>query len=138
MRSRDGNLTLLLSIYSLIFCTSVFSAEEYFISYRYAVQNAILLNESLDVSKTMTPCKGEPLGNSLLLSSAENSKNLKQTLLLNSDQFFSYINTLGLHVKSFEQVSNGIESSLTTITLRPTCFTVEINENFVKITPFKE
>jgi hypothetical protein len=98
----------------------------------------MLLNESLDVSKTMTPCKGELLGNSLLLIPQDNSKNLEKTLLQNSDQFFSYINTLGLHVRNFEQVLNGIDSSLTTITLRPTCFTVEFNENFVKIAPFKE
>ncbi len=138
MRSRDGNLTLLLSIYSLIFCTSVFSAEEYFISTRYAVQNAMLLNDSLDVSKAMTPCKGELVGSSLLLPSRDNSKDLKKIVLQNSDQFFSYINTLGLHVRSFEEVSNGRESSLVTITLKPTCFTVEINDNFVKIAPFKE
>lgn len=138
MRSRDGNLALLLSICSVIFCTNLFSAEEYFISYRYAVQNAMLLNDSLDVSKAMTPCKGALIGTALFLTPYEDPKNLKATLLQNSDEFFSYMNTLGLHVRSFEQVTNGVEHSLTTITLRPTCFTVEINENFVKIAPFKE
>ena len=138
MRSRDGNRYLLYSICSLIFCYSSLNSDEYIISYRYTVQDAALLNDSLDVSKAMTPCKGNLLGSSLYLILLDDTKNLKNTLLQNSDQFFTYINTLGLHVRNDESLYNGSSHSLTTITLKPTCFTVEFNDNLVKITPLKE
>ncbi len=138
MRSRDGNSTFLRSICSLIFCISCLSGDEYIISYRYAVEDATLLNDSLDISKVMTPCRGHHVGSPLFLPLPDDTKNLKTTLLSHDDEFFAYINTLGLHVRNFDSLSNGMSNSLTTVTLKPTCFTVEFNDNLVKITPFKE
>ena len=138
MRSRDGNRSLLFSICSLIFCFCNLNGDEYIISYRYAVQDATLLNDSLDISKAMTPCVGHHLGPSLFLSLSENTKDLKKIILSHDDEFFTYVNAFGLHVRNFDSLSNGTSSSLTTVTLKPTCFTVEFNDNLVKISPFKE
>lgn len=137
MRSRDGNLNLLFSICTLIFCFSNLNGDEYIISYRYVVKDAILFNDSLDISPAMTSCKGEVGETKLFLSNSNDSKNLKKIILQNSDKFFTYISSLGLHVQNDEQLHNGVNSSLTTVTLKPTCFTVEFNDNLVKIAPFK-
>lgn len=138
MRSRNGNSALLFSICSLIFCFCNLNGDEYIISYRYAVQDATLLNDNLDISKAMTPCVGHHLGPSLSLSFSKNTKDLKKIILSHDNEFFAYMNRFGLHVRSFDSLSNGMSSSLTTLTLKPTCFTVEFNDNLVKISPFKE
>ncbi|WP_345993376.1 hypothetical protein [Sulfurimonas sp. HSL-1716] len=91
----------------------------------------------MDISRAMTPCSGEIGKSKLLLSASGDSKNLKKIILENSDQFFTYINSLGLHIRNDEQTSSGVNSSLTIVTLKPTCFTVEFNDNLVKIAPFK-
>lgn len=137
MRSRDGNYNLLFSICTLILCFCNLNGDEYIISYRYVTKDAILFNDSLDISRAMMPCTGKSRGSQLLLTASNDSKNLKNIILQNSDQFFNYINTLSLHVKSDDQIINGVSSSLTTVTLKPTCFTVEFNDNLVKISPFK-
>ena len=138
MRSRDGNSTFLRSICALIFCFSYLSGDEYIISYRYAVEDATLLNDSLDISKAMTPCRGHHVGSPLYLPLSNDTKDLKKIILSHDDEFFTYINTLSLHVRNFDSLSNGMSSSLTTVTLKPTCFTVEFNDNLVRMAPFKE
>lgn len=85
----------------------------------------------------MTPCSGEIGESKLLLSTTNDTKDLKKIILQNSELFFTYINSVGLHVRSDEVTNNGINSSLTIVTLKPTCFTVEFNDNLVKIAPFK-
>ncbi|WP_345980312.1 hypothetical protein [Sulfurimonas sp. HSL3-2] len=85
----------------------------------------------------MTPCSGEIGESKLLLSTTNDTKDLKKIILQNSELFFTYINSIGLHVRSDEVTNNGINSSLTIVTLKPTCFTVEFNDNLVKIAPFK-
>lgn len=137
MRSRDGNFNLLFSICTLIFCFSNLNGDEYIISYRYAIKDAILLNDSLDISRAMTPCSGEIGESKLLLSTTNDTKDLKKIILQNSELFFTYINSIGLHIRSDEVTNNGINSALTIVTLKPTCFTVEFNDNLVKIAPFK-
>lgn len=138
MRSRDGSRTYLYTICALIFSFSSLYGEEYIISYRYSVQNAIMLNDSLDISKAMTSCIGKPIYEPLVIDTDKQTKNLQKILLKNSDKFYTYVNALGLHVRNDEKVKNGYSSSLTTVTLKPTCFTVEFNENSVKLTPLKE
>ena len=85
----------------------------------------------------MKQCEGHPFASSLILEDPSRSENLQKIISKNSDQFFSYINTLGLHVKNAEEDSNGQSTFTTMVALKPTCFTVEFNDNLVKMSPLK-
>ena len=138
MRSRDGNRSYLYAVLSLILTFStLYGGEEYLISYRYSTQNSVLFNDSLDIAKAMTTCGDTSYGEKLTIELQENSHNLKKTILRNLDLFYLFINKIGLHVRNDEKIQNGISSSMITVTLKPTCFTVEFNENSVTLTPLK-
>ncbi len=136
MRSRDGNRYLTLRLCSVIFFSSLaLNAGEFLISYRYTVKDAILYNETLEISNSMTKCYGEPQ-QELILSNT-NNLNIKKLLSTNSDDFIEYIHKLGLHVEHKEETKNLQNSSTTILTLKTTCFKVDINENFAIIAPLK-
>jgi len=138
MRSRDGNHSFTLSISSIVLMllySSALFADEYIISYRYSVKNATLYNETLFVSKAMKKCKGQPYAT--LILDSQNSKNLKQTLLINQDKFTTFLYKIGLHVEHHEETFNGVNNSSTSLILPSKCFKVDFNDNFVKIAPLK-
>ena len=136
MRSRDGNHTFSLSICAIIlFHSLVLSAGEYFISYKYIVKDTIVYNETLDISKAMHKCKGTPT-NFLLLES-NNSSSLKNIIALNNEKFINYIYKLGLNVVHTEDTINLQNTSTTILTLKTTCFKVDFNDNFAKISALK-
>jgi len=83
----------------------------------------------------MKQCSGKPQP-SLILENDE-SNNLKKIISKNEDEFIEYIHKLGIDVKNAEITSNLQNSSTTIITLKTTCFKVDFNDNFVKITPIK-
>ncbi len=96
------------------------------------MSNNILTNSSLYVSRAMVPCT---LKHGLSLNLQTNgSKNLKTIILKHFNSFSSYMRQLGLRIKSNETFNNHIEHSMTIVTLKPQCFTVHFNQNFVKIT----
>lgn len=137
MRSRDGNQTFLFSISTLIllFSSLALHAGEYLISYRYSVHNAILYNESLDISKSMQKCEGKP-AKSIIFESKQ-SKDLNKILTRHNEEFIEFIHKLGLSVEHKEQTSNYQNSSITILTLKTTCFKVDFNDTFVKISSLK-
>ena len=141
MRSRDGNFSFSFTISTirlllLLVLSSALFADEYLISYRYTVKNSSLYNETLYVSKAMKPCQLKAYRRGLTLD-RKSSDTLKDTLLKNSDTFLEYISKLGLDIKSSDQVYNQQDNSFTSLTLKTTCFKVDFNEKFVKITPLK-
>lgn len=137
MRSRDGNSSLTRAICSLIFLSSfaLLDAKEFLISYRYVVKNATLYSETLHISNSMQKCLGKPQ-KSLILTSYKDD-DLKDTIRKNSQEFIDYIHSLGLSVEHKEKTSNNINNSTTILTLKTTCFKVDFNDNFAKITPLK-
>jgi len=136
MRSRDGNRTFSLRLCSIILLYSLaLNAGEYLISYRYVVKDAVLYNDSLLISHAMQPCHGKE--QKPLVLENNNSKNLKQIISKNSDEFIQYIHRLGLDIKSEQTVTNLQIKSTTIITLKTTCFKVDFNDNFARITPLK-
>jgi hypothetical protein len=136
MRSRDGNRTLLLSICTIIFFNPLLlSASEYLISYRYVVKDAILYNETLSIAKAMKKCLGTPQKSIILKN--KNSKDLKELISKNEDEFIDFIHKIGLDVEYNSITQNMQNSSTTILTLKTTCFKVEFNENFAKIAPLK-
>ena len=136
MRSRNGNNSFLYAIYSIIFFNSLaLNASEYLISYRYVVKNAILYNETLEISEAMKKCSGRPLKELILFKSGDND--LKNIILKNKDKFENFINSLSIQIKSQDDTINFQNNSQITITLKTTCFKVDFNDNFVKIAPLK-
>ena len=136
MRSRNGNLTLLCRLCSIILFSSLaLNAGEYLISYRYIVKDAILYNETLLISKSMQKCIGTPQNNLLLES--DGSTDLKIIISKHKDEFISFIHKLGMHLEHQEKNINYQNSSTTILTLKTTCFKVGFNDNFAKISPLK-
>jgi len=136
MRSRDGNRTFLRRLFSIIFLSSLaLSAGEYLISYRYIVKDAVLYNETLLISKSMQKCAGTPQ-NRLLLES-DGSTDLKKIISRHKEEFISFVHKLGLHLEHKEKNINYQNSFTTILTLKTTCFEVDFNDNFAKISPLK-
>lgn len=136
MRSRDGNRNFSLRLCSIIIFSSLtLTASEHLISYKYIVKDATLYNETLLISNAMTKCNGTPQNELILLN--KNSKNLKQLIFENSEEFIEYMHKLGLHVEHKETTSNLQNSSTTTLTLKTTCFKVDFNDNFARISPLR-
>ena len=93
MRSRDGNNSLTFTVYPLIFLyLSAFclNADEYLISYRYVVKDAVIYNETLNIAKAMKKCHSIPLKDILILEKY-GKKNLKLTISKNMDEFTNFI-----------------------------------------------
>ncbi|WP_304546027.1 hypothetical protein [Sulfurimonas microaerophilic] len=136
MRSRDGDRSILFSICALIIFSSLaINASEYLISYRYVVKDALLYNEHLDVSPAMQACTGLPQKSIFL--DPHNSEELKTVIEKNKQEFISYLHQLGLQVQHNEKTANFQNSSTTVLTLKTTCFKVDFNDTFVRITPLK-
>lgn len=137
MRSRNGNNSLTLAIFSLIFLHSLAlnAASEYLISYRYVIKDSILYNEELAVSKSMKKCFGKPYGS--LILKADKDESLQDVILKNNEKFTNYIQKLGLNVQYSQKVVNNKSKSTITLTLKTTCFKVDFNDNFAKISPLK-
>ena len=136
MRSRDGNRNFSLRLCSVILFSSLaLNAGEYLISYRYIVKDSTLFNEKLHISKAMKECSGKPQKELILESSTD--ANLKQIISQNTNEFLEYIHKLDLHVEHKEQTINLQNKFTTILTMKTTCFKVDINDNFAIIAPLK-
>jgi len=137
MRSRDGN-----NSFTLRFCTIIllFSftlhAEEYLVSYKYIVKNSILFNEHLDISKSMQKCQGTP--SKTLILPAIKEQNFQKLISLHRERFLDYIQRLGVDIRSRATTYNNQISATIVTTLKTTCFKVDFNDTFVKITALQE
>ena len=136
MRSRDGNSYLILRLCSVIFLFSLaLNASEYLISYRYVVKDAIIYNETLYISSAMKKCTGK-LQEQLILENSTDG-NFAKLIKQNIEEFYEYIYKLGLHVEHNEETINLQNKSTTILTLKTTCFKVDFNDNFAKISDLK-
>ncbi|WP_373073174.1 hypothetical protein [Sulfurimonas sp.] len=137
MRSRDGNHSFSRRLCALIFflLSSSTIADEYYISYRYVVKDAVLYNESLEVSPAMQKCSGDTY--SPIIFDSDNYKTLKELISTNSQEFINYLHKLGLQVEHKEKTINYQNTSTTVLTLKTKCFKVDFNDNFARIAPLK-
>ncbi|WP_455756420.1 hypothetical protein [Sulfurimonas sp.] len=136
MRSRDGNRSRSLAICSVILLNSlVLNASEYLISYRYVVKDMTLYNESLQISHAMKPCKGKAQG--FIELPLKKDGTINDIVKNNTNEFIDFIHKIGLHLEHKELTKNAQNSFTTILTLKTTCFKVDINENFAKISPLK-
>ena len=137
MRSRDGNRTFIyrFRFIILLFSFALLGADEYLISYRYVVKNSTLYNEKLDISRAMQKCDGKERDSIFL--EVKKDENLKNIILDNYEKFVNFIHKLGLHIEHKDHTVNLEHSSTSVLTLRTTCFKVDINDNLARITPLK-
>ncbi len=134
MRGRDGNNYRLFAVCSVILFNSlVLNASEYLISYRYVVKDATLYNESLQISYAMKQCSGTPY-DFIELPVLKNDR-IDGIIKENSLEFIDFLHKLGLSMEYKSATRNYIHSSTTIHTLKTTCFKVDFNDNFVKISP---
>ena len=137
MRSRDGNHSFTLRLCTIILLSSLaLNAGEYLISYKYIVKNDVLFNESLDISKSMKKCRGIPAQTLILPANEQN--NFVKLISHHRQEFIDYIHQLGLDIRSKDTTTNNQINSTTIITLKTTCFKVDFNDNFVKISHLKQ
>jgi curli biogenesis system outer membrane secretion channel CsgG len=113
----------------------VLDASEYLISYRYIVKDLILYNESLQVSRAMKKCDGQP--QNYVYLSVNNEDALSEIIQNNSDEFVDFIHRLRLDVEHKEVTKNAQNFLITILTLKTRCFKVDINQNLAKITALK-
>jgi len=83
----------------------------------------------------MQKCSGKPYFP--IIFDTDNDKDLKNILSANNTEFIDYIHKLGLSVEHKEVTKDFINSSTTILTLKTTCFKVDFNDNFVRISPLK-
>ena len=137
MRSRDGSscFSLSISIIPILFFSLALNASEYLISYRYYVKDAVLHNETLDISQAMTKCPGTPFSDISLDS--DNDKDIKTIISKNREKFIDYMHKIGLDVRYKDTTTNYQNRSHTIMTLKTTCFKVHFNDNLVRMSPLK-
>jgi hypothetical protein len=137
MRSRDGNSNLSRRLCSVaLFYSLALDASEYLISYRYVVKDAILYNDTLQISKSMKKCQGTAHKSTLTLDTND-SKDLNKIISQNEQEFTSYIHKLGMHINYSDFTQNLQNHSTAVLTLKTTCFKVDFNDNFVRIAPLQ-
>ena len=138
MRSRDGNHSFTRRLCSVVFLFSslALNAGEYLVSYKYIVKNATLYNESLDISKSMTQCEGIPSQTIILPSPYKD--NFQKLVAQHKEEFIEYIHKLGIDIQSRDITTNNQITTTTIITLKTTCFKVDFNDTFVKISHLKQ
>ncbi len=83
----------------------------------------------------MQKCDGKPY--KPIIFETRDDKNLRKILTTNNEEFIDYIHKLGLSVEHKDKTKNFQYSSTTILTLKTTCFKVDFNDNFVRISPLK-
>ena len=100
------------------------------------VKNMIIYNENLFISHAMYKCEGKTQ-TPINLDIKNKETNLKKIIYNDFDRFVNFINNLGLEIIHTDNTINYEYTSTTILTLKTTCFKVDINDNFAKITPLK-
>ncbi len=96
----------------------------------------MLYSEKLSVSKSMKECAG--YYDKAFIIFGTKTDTLNSFLQNNITDFVENIMPYYLELKNSEKTQNLINSNLTTLRLEPTCFEVQINDNFVKLTRIKQ
>ena len=132
MRSRNGNFPFLLTSLALT-ATLTLKADNYYIGYRLTAKNTQAINETLSISKAMTPCGPLDSSSVLVLAHTPNEK-LENILKREETAFLEFAAYQELHVKGDDLVSSSRVQSLNSLTLPTKCYAVEFNNESVTIT----
>jgi hypothetical protein len=134
VRGSNASRSLSLSIYSLIFFSTLLIADTYRIGYRAVVKDSILIDETLNISRSMTACYGSKKST---LTLNTDTKNVRLLLNKNSEKFYEYLLHQSLHVRDNSKISKNISTTLTILTFPTQCFKVTFKGNLAKITLIK-
>ena len=85
----------------------------------------------------MKKCRGKPFDSIILYLENDDTNNLNKIINKNSEEFIHFMHKIGLSVRHSSLTTNYQNSSTTILTLKTTCFKVDFNDNFVKISPLK-
>jgi len=107
----------------------------YHIGYQAVVKNAILVDETFNVARAMTPCEGTP--QSQLIIENPNHQSFESLFQKQHDKFYHYLLSQRLHVKHRETLINQQSNTLTTLTFPTQCFKVTFKGNLAKIALIK-
>jgi len=83
----------------------------------------------------MKKCNGTPQRSLDLILQGED--NLMQLVSNNNEAFRKFIEKIGLEIDHKEKTTNFQNSSSTIITMKTSCFKVDFNDNFAKISHLK-
>jgi len=83
----------------------------------------------------MKECRGK--SRDFFLLDSNGSKNLVEIINNQREKFITYIHKIGLDVSHKSKTTSYQNHSTTILTLKTTCFKVDFNDNFVKISPLK-
>jgi carbonic anhydrase len=100
------------------------------------VKNMTIYNENLFISHAMHKCEGKTQ-TPINLDIKNKETNLKKIIYNDFDRFINFIHKLDLEIKHNDKTIDYEHTSTTTLTLKTTCFKVDINDNFAKLTPLK-
>ncbi|MFA6760816.1 MAG: hypothetical protein WCR69_07235 [Sulfuricurvum sp.] len=107
-------------------------AKEYLVSYRVVVKDSYLYNDYLKISKAMSGCSG--VESQTIHLKNNGFDDLKQLVNENLWEFVTYLDRIGLHVKSYGKTTNLTNKNTTILELRTHCFKVDFNDTFATIT----
>jgi hypothetical protein len=83
----------------------------------------------------MQVCHGSP--SKYIIFENTTNKDLNSILSSHHEEFIEFIHKIGLSVEHREKTSDYQNSSTTILTLKTTCFKVDFNDTFVKISALK-
>jgi len=83
----------------------------------------------------MQPCKGKPT--SFIELPILEDDNLHVVIKENALEFIDFLHDIGLDLTYQSVVANAIHTSTAIHTLKTTCFKVDFNDNFARISPLK-
>jgi hypothetical protein len=84
----------------------------------------------------MKQCQGSEA--QTLILPFEDEKRFQDVISKHREEFLDYIHKLGLDIHSDATTTNNQIDSTTIITLKTTCFKVDFNDTFVKISHLKQ
>ncbi len=134
MRGSNASRSLSLSICTLSIFSTLILADDYRIGYRAVVKDALLVDEKLNISHSMTPCIGKAESYTVFNTT---SRDLSKIIKDNRDKFYNFLVHQNLHVKYNSKTVNSISTTLTTLTFPTECFKVDFKGNLAKITLVK-
>lgn len=108
------------------------ASQTYILSYRTQVKNAVVISESYQFSKAMTPIKAVKAESLSLYSPLETD--LNTIMHVNKDEILEFMMKHGAHTRSHENVRDSKSSSLLQLTLPPSYITVDFNDDYATIT----
>lgn len=108
------------------------ASQTFIISYRAQIKNAIVISESYQFSKSMSPLKAKQT-QSLTLN-LEHKTDLNSLMNTHKEEILEFLMHSGAHTRSHEKVTAAKSSSLLSLSLPPSYITVDFNDGYATIT----